>query len=717
MNSLFKKFLATRSMEYLTLDRDLIVLETSEGAQRFAEQPQEFGAGQDVRLGFPELIGSENYLMAVFEGQRSIFEFVSLGRGDNNFLYFNLYVILQEKTEDNLDDNLIIFLEDVTERIILEQNLVQATNGTNLLVSALSESKYYIDKIIDSMADALLVTTTSGKIKIVNKAVEGLFGYNESELIGQQISMIIDDKNFFKQANQHPPLFPNKFKNVEAVCQTKAGKKISVAFSCSVIQTDVQDLQNFVYIGRDITQRKRDQQRQVAQYATTRVLSESTALNKAIQKILPALCESLSWDLGEFWMVEEGSGEQGNRGDLPSGQLRCVESWARALVGIKEFIESTKNITFAPGEGLPGRVWASRSPLWISDVVNDVKFQRSHIASRTQIHGAFGFPIQSGGEIFGVMTFFSRAKQMPDEDLLQMMMAIGSQLGQFIQSKRAEAAQQESEERYRDLFENANDLIQSVAPDGNFFYVNHAWRETLGYSEAEIAQMKVFDVIHPDCLEQCLEKFQRVMSGEKIGQIKVEFITKNGEKISLEGSLNCKLVNGKPVAPRAIFRDITERLAAEEALRYQQEQTERLLLNILPQPIAERLKRQENTIAENFSNVTVMFADLVGFTEFSTKVSPTELVEILNVIFSEFDHLAEQHGLEKIKTIGDAYMVVGGIPRPLGNHASATAQMALDMQTAIAQFSRETGQALSMRIGIHTGPVVAGVIGTKGGTR
>ena len=308
---------------------------------------------------------------------------------------------------------------------------------------------------------------------------------------------------------------------------------------------------------------------------------------------------------------------------------------------------------------MPGCVWASRSPLWISDVVNDVKFERSHIASRTQIQGAFGFPIQSGGEIFGVMTFFSRAKQMPDEDLLQMMMAIGSQLGQFIQSKRAEAAQQESEARYRDLFENANDLIQSVAPNGNFLYVNHAWRETLGYSKAEIAQMKVFDIIHPDCLEQCLEKFQRVMSGEKIGQIKVEFITKNGEKISLEGSLNCKLVNGKPVATRAILRDITERLAAEEALRYQQEQTERLLLNILPQPIAERLKRQENTIAENFSNVTVMFADLVGFTEFSTKVSPTELVEILNVIFSEFDHLAEQHGLEKIKTIGDAYMVLG----------------------------------------------------------
>ncbi|MFP4009209.1 MAG: adenylate/guanylate cyclase domain-containing protein [Spirulinaceae cyanobacterium] len=148
-------------------------------------------------------------------------------------------------------------------------------------------------------------------------------------------------------------------------------------------------------------------------------------------------------------------------------------------------------------------------------------------------------------------------------------------------------------------------------------------------------------------------------------------------------------------------------------LRYEQERSEKLLLNILPQPIALRLKVEETTIAESFDRVSVLFADLVRFTELSERVSPTELVEILNVIFSEFDQLCDRHGLEKIKTIGDAYMVVGGLPTPNSNHAEAIAEMALDMQARIGQFDRETGESFSLRIGIHSGSVVAGVIGIK----
>jgi class 3 adenylate cyclase len=142
-------------------------------------------------------------------------------------------------------------------------------------------------------------------------------------------------------------------------------------------------------------------------------------------------------------------------------------------------------------------------------------------------------------------------------------------------------------------------------------------------------------------------------------------------------------------------------------------QSERLLLNILPEPIAQKLKWEDSTIADSFPEVTVMFADIVGFTELATRTPPIELVEILNVIFSEFDQLTEEHGLEKIKTIGDAYMVVGGLPEPKPNHAEAIAAMALDMQARISEFCTDTGQALSIRIGINTGPVIAGIIGTK----
>ena len=153
--------------------------------------------------------------------------------------------------------------------------------------------------------------------------------------------------------------------------------------------------------------------------------------------------------------------------------------------------------------------------------------------------------------------------------------------------------------------------------------------------------------------------------------------------------------------------------SALEQLEIEQEKSERLLLNVLPKAIADRLKREPGTIADSFENVTVLFADIAGFTKLSSRISPTELVKLLNEIFSSFDFLAMQHGLEKIKTIGDAYMVVGGLPNPRKDHAEAIANMALDMQQAIVRFNEKHNDAFSIRIGINTGSVVAGVIGTK----
>lgn len=150
-----------------------------------------------------------------------------------------------------------------------------------------------------------------------------------------------------------------------------------------------------------------------------------------------------------------------------------------------------------------------------------------------------------------------------------------------------------------------------------------------------------------------------------------------------------------------------------QVIQAEQEKAERLLLNILPQPIAERLKQGDRVIADNFAEVTVLFADLVDFTKLSARISACELVILLNEIFSTFDLLAEKHGLEKIKTVGDAYLVVGGLPTPRADHAQAVAAMALDMQQAIARFNQTGQESFNIRIGINTGPVVAGVIGAK----
>jgi len=156
---------------------------------------------------------------------------------------------------------------------------------------------------------------------------------------------------------------------------------------------------------------------------------------------------------------------------------------------------------------------------------------------------------------------------------------------------------------------------------------------------------------------------------------------------------------------------LMERNAAFAALERERARSERLLLSILPPAIAEQLKDEPGTIAEGFPEASVVFADLAGFTAFSRTADPRRLVELLDAVFSEFDRLAAEVGVEKIKTIGDAYMAVAGLPVPRADHAAAAARMALGMQTGFAAIARMQALPLAVRIGIHSGPVVAGVIG------
>jgi class 3 adenylate cyclase len=173
---------------------------------------------------------------------------------------------------------------------------------------------------------------------------------------------------------------------------------------------------------------------------------------------------------------------------------------------------------------------------------------------------------------------------------------------------------------------------------------------------------------------------------------------------------------GDAVSNAAMFAAVLvlgEAVRRGRALQLEQERSERLLLNVLPAPIAARLKAGEAVIADAFPEVTVLFADIVDFTRRSRHSSPAQVVAALNELFSAFDRLAQRQGLEKIKTIGDAYMVAGGLPTPRPDHAEAIAEMALAMREEVARRTDPSGQPLAVRIGIDTGPVEAGVIGTS----
>lgn len=174
---------------------------------------------------------------------------------------------------------------------------------------------------------------------------------------------------------------------------------------------------------------------------------------------------------------------------------------------------------------------------------------------------------------------------------------------------------------------------------------------------------------------------------------------------NLAGFLFCGIAMGS-VAYVVINR-------AERGLAAERDRSDLLLNNILPGPIASRLKENPDTIADDFPEASIMFADIAGFTKYTETVTPDKLLELLNAVFSEFDDLCDKYNTEKIKTIGDAYMVVAGVPTNCADHASKMADMALDMLNAIKRHNAATGQALQIRVGIHSGPVIAGVIGKK----
>jgi len=160
--------------------------------------------------------------------------------------------------------------------------------------------------------------------------------------------------------------------------------------------------------------------------------------------------------------------------------------------------------------------------------------------------------------------------------------------------------------------------------------------------------------------------------------------------------------------------DITERRQMEASLRNERERAERLLLNVLPAAIAERLKsRPGDTLAERFDAVSVLFADLVGFTPLAAQLSPEVGVDLLNDVFTAFDALSEKHGVEKIKTIGDGYMVVGGAPEATRDRCATMTGLALDMQSWLKKKTERDGLGLRLRVGINCGPAVGAIIGTK----
>ena len=305
-----------------------------------------------------------------------------------------------------------------------------------LTEETLNQERNFISAVLDTASALVIVLDTQGQIVRFNQACEQTTGYSFDEVRGRHFwnlfllpEEIEPVKAVFEQLRIGEA--PKEYENYWVA---KDGSRRLISWANTILQDENGSIEYIVSTGVDISDvydelrlRKRAEQHLKAQYSTTRVLAESTTINQAMPQILQGICESLGWDLSEIWMV-----------DQQANLLRLLNSWYKISSKMQEFEIFSQQITFAPGIGLPGRVWASGEPVWMTDVVKDNDFVRSQIAGQVELHGAFGFPIRSGKNILGVITCFSHEIQQPDPDLAKVMNSIGEQVGQFIERKQAE---------------------------------------------------------------------------------------------------------------------------------------------------------------------------------------------------------------------------------------------------------------------------------------
>jgi PAS domain S-box-containing protein len=366
----------------------------------------------------------------------------------------------------------------------------------------------------------------------------------------------------------------------------------------------------------EMTEAERRQRQVATQYRITRILAESAELVEATPKILRAICENLGWDVGAIWEIE------------PQAQiLRCVEVWPAPLnpsegrrethntaTEFVEFATVTRQQTFVFGIGLPGRVWASAQPAWVADVVEDVNFPRAPLADKAGLHAAFGFPILCGEAVLGVMEFFTREFREPDPDLLQMFAALGSQVGQFIERRRAEEGLKDSEALYHSLVESLPLNLLRKDRHGRFTFANQLFCDELGKPLEEIVGKTDFDFFPPELAQKYASDDQRVMSTRRVFEDIEKHRKPDGTQCYVE-VLKSPVYDSKAsvMGIQVMFWDVTERELAKQALQSSKE-------------AAESANRAKSEFLANMSHeLRTPLNSVIGFANILLKNKPRNL--------------------------------------------------------------------------------------------
>jgi len=293
------------------------------------------------------------------------------------------------------------------------------------------------------------------------------------------------------------------------------------------------------------------------------ILASAETIDKAAPQILEAICLAVRFDIGEFWSLEK-----------EEKILRLKNVWHSSLPETENFLEESRKLEFARGMGLPGQVWGIAAPIWVENIAEDLNSLRKDAAVKAGLHSAFAFPVLPGEKLSGVFSFFSREVREPDEELLNMLAAVGNLIGQFLKRENAEEKFRESEARYRIVAETASDGLLSIDEDSTVLFANPATERIFGHKVEKIIGQKLTMLmpeylreVHRAGIDRYLETGRRHLNWE---HIEVSGLHAEGHEFPLELSFGESNQNGKRVFI-GIARDITERKKAETILSESEE--------------------------------------------------------------------------------------------------------------------------------------------------
>lgn len=337
---------------------------------------------------------------------------------------------------DREDVRVMTSLANFTAAALQLKGALAATEAERTRLQRSEEKLQFQATMLQNVRDSVIFTDLAGKILYWNEGARQIFGYTAEEALGKTLALLNPDQSQEEIATQLKSILEGNDYHGAWQGRRKDGTRIWVDVRTTVMRDAQGQPIGFLGIFQDITERRRTERRLAGQHALTRILSDAATLAEAAPKLLQAIGESLGSELGTLWCV-----------DREAQALRCVEVWQARATAFPAFEAASRHRTFAPGIGMPGRVWACGKPVWVTDIAQETNFPRATVALGEGLHGAFSFPIQLGSEILGVVEFFYPEIQPPDEALLRMTTAMGRQIGQFMERTQAEEALRDREER------------------------------------------------------------------------------------------------------------------------------------------------------------------------------------------------------------------------------------------------------------------------------